>query len=797
MTHLDMLRSRFRQIAVIGNYLPRQCGIATFTTDLCEALAEAAPESSIFAIPINDTEEGYAYPPRVRFEIAERDIDSYLRAADFLNINAVDLVVLQHEYGIFGGPTGSHILALLRDLRMPIVTVLHTVLREPDRNQRKVLAEIARLSARLVVMSTHAADFLHDVYHVPAEKIAYIPHGIPDVPFVDPNYYKDQFDAEGKNVLLTFGLLSPNKGIEDVISAMPAILERYPNLVYIVLGATHPNILRHQGETYRLTLQRLTRELGIERNVVFYNQFVRLDQLIEFIGTADIYVTPYLNAEQIVSGTLAYSVGAGKAVVSTPYWHAEELLADGRGVLVPFRDSAAIAAQVIDLLDNEAERHAMRKRAYMLGREMVWPEVARRYLDLFQVVREERARTPRTAIAARGREKRPRELPPVNLKHLRRMTDHTGLLQHASFSVPNLLEGYSIDDNARALIALTLLEELGLDISDGVKDLSVRYLAFLWFAFNRDAGRFRNMLGYDRHWLEEAGSEDSHARTLWALGTVLGRSSEAGLAGVASALFERALPATLAFTSPRAWAFTLLGIHEYLKRFDGDRSAQQAREELASRLMRQYAAHSTADWPWFEDILAYDNATLPRALLLAGHGMGKPRYVKTALTSLSWLLDLQCSESSYFVPIGCQGFYTRGQQRARFDQQPIEAYATVAACLDAFRCTGDAWWTKQSQLVFDWFLGRNDLRVPLIEPATGACYDGLQPDGVNQNQGAESTLAFLLSLLDLRLAEEELAAAELPQEEHGDQTPPAPHTSVLADTTADTVVADAPAAQAL
>lgn len=797
MTHLDTPRSRFRQIAVIGNYLPRQCGIATFTTDLCEALATTVPESSILAIPINDTEEGYPYPPRVRFEIAERDLDSYLRAADFLNINAVDLVVLQHEYGIFGGQAGSHILALLRDLRMPIVTVLHTVLREPDRAQRNVLNEIARLSARLVVMSTHAADFLREIYHVPAEKIAYIPHGIPDVPFVDPNYYKDQFDAEGKNVLLTFGLLSPNKGIEDVISALPAILDRYPNLVYIVLGATHPSVLRHDGEAYRLMLQRLTRELGIERNVIFYNQFVQLDQLVEFIGTADIYITPYLNAEQIVSGTLAYTVGAGKAVISTPYWHAEELLADGRGMLVPFRDPTAIAAKVIDLLDNEAERHGMRKRAYVFGREMIWPEVAQLYLDLFQVVREERAHMPRTAISARGRETRPRELPPVNLRHLRRMTDQTGLLQHAAFSVPNLVEGYSIDDNARALIALTMLEELGLDTSEGVKDLSVRYLAFLWFAFNREAGRFRNMLGYDRHWLEEFGSEDSHARTVWALGTVLGRSSDAGLAGVASALFERSLPATLAFTSPRAWAFALLGIHEYLKRFDGDRTAQQAREELASRLMRQYAAHSTADWPWFEEILAYDNATLPRALLLAGHSMGKPRYIKTALTSLSWLLALQCSESGYFVPIGCQGFYPRGQQRARFDQQPIEAYATVTACLDAFRCSGDSWWTEQSQLVFDWFLGRNDLRVPLIDPTTGACYDGLQPDGVNRNQGAESTLAYLLSLLDLRLAEEELATAELSQGERGDHTPVGAPASVLADTSAGAVIADASAAQPL
>jgi glycosyltransferase involved in cell wall biosynthesis len=774
MSQSQQPEQRRQQIAVIGNYLPRQCGIATFTTDFCEALAAKAPEASIFAIPVNDTEEGYAYPPRVRFELDESDVESYRRAADFINLNGVDLVVLQHEYGIFGGIAGSHILALLRELHMPIVTVLHTVLREPDRAQRKVLGEIARLSDRLVVMSDHAVKFLTEIYEIPRAKIAVIPHGIPDVPFVDPNFYKDKFDAEGKIVLLTFGLLSPNKGIENVIEALPAIVERYPDVLYIVLGATHPHVKRHEGEAYRLRLQQLARELGVAENVVFYNQFVRIDELVEFIGAADMYITPYLNAEQTVSGTLAYTVGTGKAVISTPYWYAEELLADERGILVPFKDPSAIAESVIELLENEAERHAMRKRAFIYGREMTWSQVAERYLELFQAIRDERARAPRSTETAFRREQRPRELPPIRLGHLRRMTDGAGLLQHAMYTIPNYDEGYSIDDNARALIAMTYLEELGFDTTEKTAELAARYLAFISFAFNLQEGRFRNFLSFSREWLEEVGSEDSHSRALWALGTVVGRSADTGLVGVASALFERALPAVLTFSYPRSWAFALLGIDEYLKRLGGDRGVQQMREELASRLMAQFESARGANWLWFEDELTYDNATLARALLLAGAGMGKQECVAVALASLKWLMEIQRPESAHFVPIGANGFYPRGEERARFDQQPVEAFSTVAACLDAYRVTGNANWRAQAQVAFDWFLGQNDLRLSIIDPATGGCYDGLKPDGVNRNQGAESTLAYLLSLLELRRVETELEAKALQDEESAASNPRLP-----------------------
>jgi glycosyltransferase involved in cell wall biosynthesis len=752
-----------RQIAVIGTHLPRRCGIGTFTADVCEALANQLPDTNIFAIAINDGDENYAYPDRVRFEVAEQDVDSYRRAADFLNTNGVDLVILQHEYGIFGGPSGSHVLELLRETHAPIVTVLHTVLREPDAMQRRVMDEIVRLSDRLVVMSHHARDILHDLYMAPPEKVAYIPHGIPDVSFVDPNFYKDKFDAEGKVVILSFGLLSPNKGIEYAIAAMPAILERHPNVVYFILGATHPHVRRTHGEAYRLELQRLARELKVEQSVVFYNQFVPLAELVEWIGAADLYITPYLNREQIVSGTLAYTVGAGKAVISTPYVHASELLDEGRGMLVPFRDATAIAQCVNTALDNEAARHAMRKRAYILGRTMTWPRVAEQYERLLLQILDEHLLQPQSAhIHAWALHTT--DLPPIRLDHLRRMTDGVGLVQHATFSVPNYREGYSLDDNVRGLIASVFLEQLSPKESntgqDVTGDLTTRYLAFIAYAFNDEAGRFRNMLAYDGQWLEDIGSEDSHGRALWSLGAVIGRSTNHGWVSHANSLFVRALPAALSFAAPRAWAFTLLGIDEYLKRFSEDRGVQRARDELTGRLMRAYEASSTTDWPWFEDSLTYDNATLPRALLLSGHSMRRDDYVEAAITALTWLAGVQSGEHGQFVPIGCRGFYRQGGARTRFDQQPIEAYATIAAYLDVSRVTGDVQWRQRAERVFGWFLGDNDLHLPLFDTQTGACCDGLQPDGVNQNQGAESTLAFLLGSLELRLAEMELDASE-------------------------------------
>jgi glycosyltransferase involved in cell wall biosynthesis len=743
------------RIAFVGNYLPRECGIATFTTDLCTAIASEFGDGRLFAIPVNDPDSSYDYPEQVRLELTQEDLGSYERAAEFLNFNGNDLVCLQHEYGIFGGAAGRYILTLLRQLKMPLVTTLHTVLREPDANQRIVLEEIAQLSDRLVVMSELAAQLLREVYAVPAGKIDVIPHGVPDLPFMDPNYFKDKFGTEGKSVLLTFGLLSPNKGIENVIRALPAILERHPNVVYIVSGVTHPHIRRREGERYREELWALAEQLGVSSSLILNNRFVSAEELVEHVGAADIYITPYRQEAQVVSGTLAIALGAGKAIISTPYWHAKELLADKRGVIVPFESPDSIAEAVLALLENDAERHAMRKRAYLHSRGTTWPKTARAYMASFQRARFERSLQPR-ATHPNDPVMAPidsmDQLPDLNTHHLVTMTDDTGMLQHAIFSVPNTCEGYTTDDNARALIVSTRLDE-SLVPENGREhpNLSHRYLAFLWLAFDANAGRFRNFLSYDRKWLEAVGSEDSHGRALWALGSVLGHSQNAGLRGAAGRLFEAAVPAALKFTSPRAWAFTVLGIQAYLDWFPGDRAMQGTRNALANRLLDIYERSHSSTWHWFEKSLSYSNARLSQALILAGWRSNNQRMISAGIESLEWLVAAQHrGHNDIFVPIGSSGFYKEGEEKARFDQQPVEACATISACLEVFRLTQQNDWLEEARRVFGWFLGKNDLQVPLYDATTGGCRDGLHPDRVNENQGAESTLSFLMALLEMQ-----------------------------------------------
>jgi len=739
-----------RKIAFIGDYLPRKCGIATFTSDLLTAVAAEYPQSQCFAVSVNDIEEGYEYPGVVRFEIVEQDLTSYQRAADFINISNVDIVCIQHEFGIYGGPAGRHVLALVRELKMPVVTTFHTLLREPNDTQRRVMQELIARSTRLVVMTERGRQMLQEVHQAPAAKIDLIPHGIPDIPFVDPNYYKDQFGVEGRTVLLTFGLLSPNKGIEQVLNALPMILAEFPEVVYVVLGATHPRELQDRGEAYRLGLEILAKKNKVEKNVIFYDRFVELEELKEFIGAADVYITPYLNEAQITSGTLAYTFGAGKAVVSTPYWHAAELLAEERGILVPFGDSKAIAREVAGLLRDATRRHAMRKNAYKLGREMVWNNVARLYMRSFEQARLQGAVLSRKLFATKTLDQQPRDLPEVRLDHLSRMTDSTGIFQHAILTVPNFREGYCTDDNARAFILSTLLDELKVEQAR-LRTLSSTYAAFLNYAFDEKTKRFHNFLGFDRRWLDEQGSEDCHARALWALGVGMGRSPRRSLQTIAGQLFARALPVVSTFTSPRAWAFSLLGVHEYLRRLGGDSLARQIRDTLTTRLMDSFDRASHADWPWFEEELSYDNPKLAHALLLSGHATGQKAVFERGLGALRWLVGVETSENGHFQPIGSNGFYRRGGPRATFDQQPIEAQAMVSACIEAYRATSDSWWYDQAQRAFDWFLGWNDLGLELYSVTTGGCRDALHVDRVNANQGAESTLAFLLSLAEVQL----------------------------------------------
>jgi glycosyltransferase involved in cell wall biosynthesis len=742
------------RIAFLGGYLPRLCGIATFTHDLCEAVAAAAPASECFACAVNDRVDAYEYPPRVRLEVDEKELDSYRRAADFLNFNNADVLCLQHEFGIYGGPAGSHILALLKEVRMPVITTLHTILREPNPAQRKVMEEIVGRSDRLVVMAHKGAEILRETYSVSDSKVDIIPHGIPDLPFVDSSFYKSQFGVEGRMVLLTFGLLGPGKGIEYAIEALPEIVKRHPNVVYLVLGATHPHLVAREGESYRLSLERLAEDRGVKEHVIFYNRFVSLDDLKEFIGATDIYVTPYLNEAQITSGTLAYVFGAGKAVVSTPYWHAQELLADGRGILAPFRDPHAIAEGVCAYLDDPSRLRETRDKAYQHGREAIWPAVAQRFVESFQRARKERRSAPRAAFAGWTLASRPYDLPPLRLDHIERMSDGTGILQHATFNVPNFHEGYCTDDNARAFILCNLLDELGgRPPSQNLDRLATSYLAFLAAAMNRETGRFRNFMSHSRQWLEDAGSEDSHARALWALGAGAGRSRNEGHHKLSVQLFERGLSVVESFSSPRAWAFALLGIHEYLRRIPGRASVKASRELLTLKLVELWKGCATDNWPWFESRATYDNARLCQALILSGQWIPQPEALEIGLKSLRWLASVQMTQAGHFRSIGSNGFYERGGARADFDQQPVEAQAMVSACLEAFRATQDETWSREAKRAFEWFLGRNDLGLPLYDSSNGGCGDGLHQDRVNENQGAESTLAFHLCRAEMTFAE--------------------------------------------
>jgi glycosyltransferase involved in cell wall biosynthesis len=737
-----------RRVALIGNHLPRRCGIATFTHDLHRAISTARPDLETCVVAMNDPGATYDYPAAVRFQIHDETIDGYAQAADFLNAAPFDVVCLQHEYGIFGGDAGGHIIELLQRLTMPIVTTLHTVLPTPTPAQRDVMAKIVARSTKIVVMAEKGRELLQSVHDVSPQKIEVIPHGIPDFPFLETHHAKTKLGFSGKTVILTFGLLSPSKGIETVIDAMPAIVRSCPNAVYVILGATHPNLVRTQGEAYRDSLTARARELGIEDHVVFFNQFVDQATLLAFISMCDVYATPYLNEAQMTSGTLAYSFGLGKAVVSTPYWHARELLDNGRGILVPFGDSKAIGVEIAALLSNDVRRHAMRKRAYAASRPMTWAQTAKRYLAAFDLAREtsrisKRARAGLGEVWDNGN-----ALPEVQTGHFLSMCDSTGLLQHAVHSVPDRAHGYCVDDNARALLLSNALASFGeARLSE---TMTARFAAFIQHAWNSDTRRFRNFMSYDRQWLEPQGSEDSHGRTLWALGECARSDTDPSRRRWAAALLKTALPAVEHFQSPRAWAFTLLGLDAHCALVVGDLTAGRMRELLAERLVDAFQAVESKDWCWFEDVLAYDNARLSQALLVTGAALKKPLLVKIGLASLRWLMTLQTTPEGYFRPVGTESFGVKRKPPQPFDQQPIEAAAAISACLAAWRVNDNAEWTAGAMRAFDWFLGGNDLQTSLVGSSGGGCLDGLHPDRPNENRGAESAVSYLLGLVEMR-----------------------------------------------
>jgi glycosyltransferase involved in cell wall biosynthesis len=737
-----------RRIAVIGNSLPRRCGIATFTTDLQRAISAPRPDLETCIVAMTDRGQAYDYPPAVAFQIRDDRAEDYLRAADFLNAGRFDAVCLQHEFGIFGGEAGAHILALLARLTMPVVTTFHTVLANPTARQRTVMERIVDASSKVVVMANNARELLRSVYLVPDDKIEVIAHGIPDVAFVGPDAAKARLGFDGKSIILTFGLLSPNKGIEVMIDAMPSILKHRADAVYVVLGATHPNLVRDQGEAYRESLMARVRELGVEDRVVFLDRFVDQATLLEFISMCDVYVTPYLNEAQMTSGTLAYSFGLGKPVVSTPYGHARELLADGCGVLVPFGDAAAIGGEIAKLLTDDARRQAMCRRAYAMSRMMTWERTAERYISVLENARLGH----RLKVLARpgtvSQETLGPAPPDMQIGHFLTMCDDIGLFQHAVQSVPDRSHGYCVDDNARALLLACALNCPGEQPLSDI--LASRFAAFVQHAWNPDTGQFRNFMGFNRTWLEDRGSEDSHGRTLWALGESARADASPSRRRWAMALFAEALSAATKFGSPRAWAFTLLGLDAYCAVAPDDLHAREIRHSLADRLTSCLASVETPDWVWFEEGLAYDNARLSQALVVTGIATRTPAYLDAGVRSLRWLMTQQTTAAGHFRPVGTAGFGEQRQDPRAFDQQPLEATATIAACLAAWRADGDAEWKAMARRAFAWFLGSNDLSLPLVDPHTGSCRDGLHPDRANENRGGESVVCYLLALAEIR-----------------------------------------------
>lgn len=740
--------TRVHRIAFIGNSLPRRCGIATFTTELQQAVAGVRPRLETSIVAMNDTGRSYPYPDTVRVEIAEDRPEDYLAAAEILNSNQVDVVSLQHEFGIFGGEAGSSILPLMSRLTVPVVTTLHTVLAEPTAAQRQVLDQIVRMSARVVVMAQKGRQMLMDIYGVPSSKIEVVPHGIPDVPYETPDATKHAEGYDNRKVILTFGLLSPNKGIEVMIDAMPGILEACPSAVYVVLGATHPNLIRNDGEAYRKGLIARVEALGISDHVVFLNQFVDQATLLRCISMCDVYVTPYLNEAQMTSGTLAYSYGLGRAVVSTPYWHAAELLADGGGILVPFNDRDAIGKAVAGLLADDAKRQDMSLDAYRRSRSMTWERTAERYIRMFESVVAQRSQSMMAADGAMGKARAATRTPELRTDHLLAMSDDTGVIQHAVHAVADRAHGYCVDDNARGLLLATALDQGGeTALPDQVAS---RFAAFVQHAFNPDNGRFRNFMSFDRRWLEDVGSEDSHGRTLWALGECARHAADPSRRQWAAALFAKALPVVEDFRSPRAFASTLLGLVPYRAAHPDDKAADRLQSLLTDRLMASIAAVESPDWKWFEEGISYDNARLPQALIVTGLANRQPSLVRTGLEALSWLVALQTAPSGVFRPVGSHSFGALRAQPEPFDQQPLEASATISACVAAWNATGNLKWKIEAERAFAWFMGDNDLSIPLVDIKTGRCRDGLHPDRANENCGAESVLAYLLGLAEIR-----------------------------------------------
>ena len=722
-------------IALIGNFLPRKCGLATYTTDTFTALKGRFPNLKIDVYAMDDHPGRYDYPPEVTLSIPDQDRLAYINAARAIADSGVQAIWLQHEYGIFGGAGGEHILALLDRVSLPVMITLHTILEKPSADERRVMEALLRRADKLVVMAERGREILERVYSANSRKIVMIPHGVPDRDFVDPATLKARFGWEGRKIVLTFGLLAPNKGVETMIDALPAIVEQHPDVLYAVLGATHPNLVAHEGEAYRERLKALAEERRVADHVQFLDAFLAHDELIDYLQAADIYATPYINPAQITSGTLSYAVGVGKAVVSTPYVHATEILADGHGVLVDFGDSAAFAREINNLLGSNRNRARLSKRAYERGRTMIWPRLAE--VGMAEIAAMVATRPRR--FGGKGVSFKP--LVP-DFAAVERMSDSTGMLQHSIYSVPDRRHGYCIDDNARALMLVSRMPDLPDEARD--KWMTI-YASFVQYAWNPEARRFRNFMNFDRTWCEDAGSEDSNGRALWALGVTARDATLRKHRDWAVAMFDLTGSLALELGNARSLAFAMLGAAAIIGAYPGHTLARTILTRFSGELLALLEEARRPEWEWFEIVLAYDNARLPEALIRAGMALKRDDLVKCGLETLDWIIGRQTSPEGRFRAVGTESFGRAYADPLPFDQQPLEAQATIEACEAAFDATGDVRWVAEATRAYRWYLGQNDLDLPLATSQDGGCFDGLMPTGLNRNQGAESILALQLA----------------------------------------------------
>jgi len=736
-----MVKDAKKRVVFISTFPPRKCGIATFTADLIENAGAAAAGQFAPLVVTMRSDESLKYSDPVKFEIRQNVRRDYICAADYINFSHVDLVSVQHEFGLFGGEAGSYLSLLLKRLKAPVITTLHTVLDAPMPDYFKSMTDVCACSDLVVTMNERGVDMLEEIYGIDRRKVRLIPHGIPDLPFVDSNYYKHKFGLEGKRTILTFGLINKNKGVEVMLRAMPKIIETDPDVMYIVLGMTHPLVLKHEGESYRFSLQQIVKDLHLEDHVIFHNRFVDDAELHNFLCAADIYVTPYLSREQLTSGTLAFAVGTGKAVVSTPYWAATELLADGRGKLVPFGDSQKLAEEITALLRDDELFYSLRGKAYDYSRSKTWPRIGQIYWELFNQTEPPLHVTGRSALTA-AETLSSIEVPEPALDHLIKLTDDTGLYQHAKFTIPNRAHGYCTDDNARGLIAMVKYYSQ-YPTAQALRLLDI-YLSFVMYAQN-PGGSIKNFMDFDRTWWENEPAHDAFGRVLWALGTLMAHAPAPAYLSIAKDCFDRGVN-QIQKQHPRGMAYAVLGMCDYLQQFPGASDIKRELALAANGLIRQYEENNYPDWDWFEDILTYDNAVLPHALFAAGLHLDNQHYVEVAEKTADFLLQ-NTFDGDHFSFIGCHGWYERGKERASFDQQPIEAAGTVVMLRAAYDATKEAKFLALQRKAFDWFLGTNDLRTPLYDFRTKGCSDGLMAAGINGNQGAESMLSFMLSLL--------------------------------------------------